>query len=205
MARRKRLKAKPAAPTQRDPTAVSPDVFVRDSTACLSPPNHLVPAAQTGRNPYPVLDLRREYPEYNSATMPVFRDPRYGEPFMDYVEPQNTPPTWMDPVVLLSLARQDPAIQKLLDECITSRNKTKALAKLPALLLDVLTSQYIDYLVTQFEQAAPVLSEWMILNHAARHLEAEQQPAINLELAEARRRRGLTFAADQLEIAQKVS
>ena len=152
--------------------------------ACMGAPNHSVRPCSSWNAPFPLLHVCVEGDE---RPRPLFYDARYGEPYHDY-EMTDVPPTWMDPMAFAAMARENPEVLATLDAQL-AKNEAKTPSRLLAALDSVLTEAYIPYLVDRFEQAKPLLAEWLLVNHAARSCDAQLREETLKEQARSRRRK----------------
>jgi hypothetical protein len=82
----------------------------------MKAPNHVVPVRVTYSTPFPLLKITTEdEPPGFRYRKPIFYDTQYGEPSFDYPA-YDVPPTWMDPMIFVQMARQDPEIVEILKQ-----------------------------------------------------------------------------------------
>jgi hypothetical protein len=132
----------------------------------MAPPNHRVPIDVSWRNLFPLLTVRGG-DDVNGKPSLLFYSRRYGEPYSDYPM-ELVPPSWMDPMWFVALARKQPEVRELLDKSFKANNADHSRKKLISLLQRVYQEQYLPKILALFEGAAPYLAEWLLCNHAYR-------------------------------------
>lgn len=163
--RKRRRKTTPSNPFDPKPRqrAIERSLIEGDAIDGLKPPNQLIPMSVSGRNLYPLMGiqvLRDEEARANYA----FIHPRYGNYYWGYWD--NTPPSWMDPMLLADTAKKDPAIQALLKKALASNKKKTVLNQLTKELSRVFEDEYLVWIIEQFDLVKEIVAEWLIINAA---------------------------------------
>ncbi len=154
---------------------------VRENGSAMCPPNHLVSTVVSVQDPFPMLRLRGREDHDPRQWKLLFFHPRYGEPFYDF-QPRQGPPTWMDPSLFVAMAEEDPRVQALQRRGLSDHNRRE----LVAILQDIFSERYLDYLFGAFHRAAPYLAEWLLVR-ATELAETEEGLSAIME-SQARRR-----------------
>jgi hypothetical protein len=166
MARRKKR-----SPTPPPATAESRanQLVLRDGNgARMDSPNNLVPVDISWRNQFPLLQIRaRELPEDSRRSKMLFYGKQYGEPYSDYPA-ELVPPTWMDPMLFVAMARHTITVPDILNEALASNNVKHGRRKLTEALRLVFEQIYLPYVVRMFDEALPFIAEWLVCNCAYR-------------------------------------
>jgi hypothetical protein len=189
MAKRKRRSTKASDPL--DPTrkkrAVPKErgLIEGDAVDGLAPPNHMLPAAVSGKDMFPLMGLKIEHNE-DSRAEHAFVHPRYGDYYWGYWN--NTPPSWMDPMLLADMARKDEAVKALLAKAVRANKKQPYLKQLSAELERVFEEVYLPWLIQKFGLTQDLVAEWLIANAADRKLQ-EKERAEEAKRIDKRRRR----------------
>jgi hypothetical protein len=189
--RRRRTPKDPFAPPKKRAVADRKllEGYAVDS---LSPPNQLVPTGISGRDLYPLLGLQAVGDEAGDRAAHVFVHPRYGEYYWTYWN--NCPPSWMDPMLLATMAKKDPKIRALLAACVKGNKKnirgvTKELRR-------VFEEEYLPWMIDRFEQVEDLVAEWLILNAADEHVQEEENAYQAAQVDNRRRKRRKTRQAE---------
>lgn len=152
----------------------------------MKPPNHLVSAWGSGKNPYPLLLIQA--PNAEGRNQPIFSDSRYGDAYMDYWLAES-PPTWMDPQLFCCMALQDPQVREQL-QAMAGRGSRRTAKVLEPLLDNVFENAYLGYLFLKFAAARPYVAEWLVAHWEEKtELEEAKEGRCRERRVESRRKR----------------
>ena len=171
--RRRRAPSDPLDPARKRRAAPRERELIEgDAIDTLSPPNQLVPTAESGRNMYPLMALKAEHTP-DGRPSHAFVHPRYGEYY--WFNWENLPPSWMDPMLLATMARRDEKVQALLAKAVKANKKKPYLKQLAVEVQRVFEEVYLPWIVLRFEKINPLVAEWLIINAAERKLRAAER------------------------------
>lgn len=137
----------------------------------LPPPNQLLPAGVHGRNMFPLMGLQIEHKESSRASH-AFVHPRYGSYYSGYWN--NTPPSWMDPMLLADMAKKDPTVRNLLQRAVKANKKLPYLRALSRELGKVFENEYLPWVIEKFAETQTLVAEWLIINAVDKKLRATE-------------------------------
>lgn len=173
-------------PTQKKKVPVP--VYIGMDPYGLDPPAHNCPlVASPELFPYPLMSLECDREEKADGTLP-FVDPSYGYDHLNYREKPKLPPTWMDPEIFVKMCKADPRVKEVIARAYHRNNRAIGEQRLDPLLDDILTEEYLPYVLTNFSRVKKLISQWLIGNYARLTLdhEAAEKTAKHKRLAKER-------------------
>ena len=162
------------------------DLIEGDHIDSLPPPNQMLPAGVSGRDLFPLMGLKVEHEE-GSRSAHAFVHPRYGEYYWAYWD--NTPPSWMDPMLLVDMARKDTKVQALLVKALKANKKKPYLKALDQELLRVFEEEYLPWVVEKFDLARGLVADWLVINAAEQQLRGKEQEEKAAQVDKRRRKK----------------
>jgi hypothetical protein len=106
-------------------------------------------------------------------TAGVFVHPRYGT--THWSEWADQPPTWMDPHLLVDMARSDPEMKSLLDRAF-KKNDVAAYKQIQVCLQRIFEEEYLPWMIGEFlEHALNPVAEWLTNSHVSKVLRSPKR------------------------------
>ena len=145
-----------------------------EHVACMDTPNILVPLDDTEEMDN--LGLYKRWPLVMLEAFDENAGEQLGAVFVDaerhktpyHYEWKNHPPTWMDPHLLMEMARKDPRVQKVCRVAF-KKNDLEAWKRLMPLLRETFDEEYLPYVIERFEKMAlKLLAQWLLRSHGYR-------------------------------------
>ena len=132
-----------------------------EDLASLEIPNHRVAKIADSYSPWPLLTLKKIGGDREDY---LFVMPSYNE--HSWPSDVEHPPSWMDPELLIRMARKDPDVERLIEESQKKQSKSPA-KPLAEKLTEIFVNTYLPFVEQQFEKGcAAALADWLIANRA---------------------------------------